>query len=293
MARVAYVGVKDKAKKVKKMYIGVGNKARKVVKAYIGVDNVARIFYTADWWIPYGLKESNCMAAWVFYHASSQSVANKDISKKTNGKNITDYRYCTFNADTGYYITAGVDASGLKISGSLGNPVTGVFWYTGLPEASSSALDGGRWFHVQGNGMDMAARMGKISSILNNDSWVNSSIQNYPAFCLSYSQDSDSTGTTYGHLSGFRGNSNLPSSGVVAFDRAKPNIYVNGNAIGATAFNINTTGRINNVPVATKNGYATIGGGSTNTYIRAAAFFDCTLTARQHSDLAKMIKEIK
>ena len=37
MAKNAYVGVNNKAKKIKNIYVGIDNKARKVKSAYIGV----------------------------------------------------------------------------------------------------------------------------------------------------------------------------------------------------------------------------------------------------------------
>lgn len=282
MPRVPYVGVNDKAKKVKKMYIGVDGKARKILKAYVGVNGIARIFYTADWWVPYGLKESNCIAAYQFYHVKNQSTANTDITGHMH--TITDSRYCSWDSSTGYYITSGSDASGLKTSLSVGEVTTAVFWYSGLPAASDTTYDGGRWFRAKGNPADMmAARIGKISYYYNGEWKTEEGLMNYPGFYFSYN--------TNGYLRGYRGNSHLPSSGVVAFDRTYPQIYVNGTAIGVTYFNI-TLESINNMPF---NSYlADIGGGTRpDTYIRAAAFFNCKLTSRQHSDLAKALSEVK
>ena len=45
MAKKAYVGVNNVARKVSKMYVGVGGIARKVKKAYVGVGGVARLFF--------------------------------------------------------------------------------------------------------------------------------------------------------------------------------------------------------------------------------------------------------
>ena len=54
MAKGIYIGVNDKARKVKKCYIGVDGIARKVKKAYIGVDGVAQLVYTCgDTWRKY------------------------------------------------------------------------------------------------------------------------------------------------------------------------------------------------------------------------------------------------
>lgn len=47
MAKGMYIGVDDKARKVKKMYIGTDNVARKIKKGYVGVANVARVFWSA------------------------------------------------------------------------------------------------------------------------------------------------------------------------------------------------------------------------------------------------------
>lgn len=57
MAKGLYIGVGDKARKVKKIYVGVGDKARKVKKAYIGVNGVARVFYKPE--LVYNGKSSN------------------------------------------------------------------------------------------------------------------------------------------------------------------------------------------------------------------------------------------
>ena len=48
MAKGMYIGVNDKARKVKKLYVGIADKARKVKKGYIGVGGVARPFYTSE-----------------------------------------------------------------------------------------------------------------------------------------------------------------------------------------------------------------------------------------------------
>lgn len=47
MAKGTYIGIADKARKVKKLYFGVADKARKVKKVYFGVDGKARLVYSA------------------------------------------------------------------------------------------------------------------------------------------------------------------------------------------------------------------------------------------------------
>ena len=50
MARKAFVGIGDKARKVKKIYAGIASKARWVKKAYVGIGGVARLFWKDyDW----------------------------------------------------------------------------------------------------------------------------------------------------------------------------------------------------------------------------------------------------
>ena len=46
MAKKAYIGIGNKARKVKKIYFGVANKARKVKKGYIGVGGKAKCFFS-------------------------------------------------------------------------------------------------------------------------------------------------------------------------------------------------------------------------------------------------------
>ena len=47
MAKNGYIGISDKARKVKSIYIGVNGVARKVKKAYIGVNGVAQEWYSS------------------------------------------------------------------------------------------------------------------------------------------------------------------------------------------------------------------------------------------------------
>ncbi len=47
MSKDVFVGVSNKARKIKKLYVGVGGKARKVKKAYIGVNGKAKLFFSA------------------------------------------------------------------------------------------------------------------------------------------------------------------------------------------------------------------------------------------------------
>lgn len=70
MAKKAYIGVGNLAKKGKKIYIGIDGKARKVKKAYIGVNGVAR-----PWWGGGDLK----------YYGSLSGIMAKDLAATNNG----------------------------------------------------------------------------------------------------------------------------------------------------------------------------------------------------------------
>lgn len=48
MSKGIYVGIEDKARKVKKAYTGIENKARKIKKGYIGVGGVARPLFSSE-----------------------------------------------------------------------------------------------------------------------------------------------------------------------------------------------------------------------------------------------------
>ena len=45
MAKKAYIGINDVARKAKKMYVGVAGVARQTKKGYIGINGVARLFF--------------------------------------------------------------------------------------------------------------------------------------------------------------------------------------------------------------------------------------------------------
>ena len=73
-----YVGVSGKARLVKNIYVGVSEKARKVKKAYVGVGGMARLVYSSDFWLPTGVAAANCLAAYQFKGATSETEALTD-----------------------------------------------------------------------------------------------------------------------------------------------------------------------------------------------------------------------
>lgn len=53
MAKGAWIGIGDKARKIKKSYVGINGVARKIKKMWIGVGNVARLFWSGAGEISY------------------------------------------------------------------------------------------------------------------------------------------------------------------------------------------------------------------------------------------------
>lgn len=75
-----YAGVSSKARLVSKIYVGVSSKARRVTKAYVGVSGKARLVYQSDFWSAGGIAAANCLAAYQFKGAASETEARKDLT---------------------------------------------------------------------------------------------------------------------------------------------------------------------------------------------------------------------
>lgn len=58
MAKGIYVGIDNKAKKIKNLYVGVGYLAKRITKAYVGVGGKARLCYCLDYIAYYGTAEN-------------------------------------------------------------------------------------------------------------------------------------------------------------------------------------------------------------------------------------------
>lgn len=69
MAKVSYVGISNKARRVKKLFVGIDGKARKVKKAYIGINGVARLFY--------GAIEPSTIPGYIFYSGARRYNSTK------------------------------------------------------------------------------------------------------------------------------------------------------------------------------------------------------------------------
>lgn len=114
----AYVGVGDKARKVKKIYVGVNGVARKVKKAYVGVNGLAKLVYRADWWLSDTVSESDVLAAYSFKGADSSTEALKDLSG--NNRTLTNSG-CSWGSSQGFWVDSShyLDHSSLRSSGSI------------------------------------------------------------------------------------------------------------------------------------------------------------------------------
>ena len=110
MANGAYIGVDNKARKVKKMYVGVDGVARKIKKAYIGVDGVAQQIYTSgDVWKKYTASRS-----WVYgwYKQTDYEVGNTHTSGGYYGNPVSTNFY------DGYKFAESGGFSGTTTSGN-------------------------------------------------------------------------------------------------------------------------------------------------------------------------------
>lgn len=148
MTRKAYIGVSDKARNITNIYIGISDKARKVKRAYIGVNGVARLFFESDWWTAGGISSANCLAAYQFKGASSETVARTDLTG--HGYTLTKWSSTSgklapsWSKANGFYI--GATASDYGINPTLYNTTLNgkaiksiVIRYDGF---SASSLDG-------------------------------------------------------------------------------------------------------------------------------------------------------
>ena len=90
MAKKAYIGIDNKARKVKKMYIGVGGVARKIKKAYIGVGGVARPCFGGGELEYYGQitnlynKRQSCAATQIGKYALFAGGSAKAVTQTTS-----------------------------------------------------------------------------------------------------------------------------------------------------------------------------------------------------------------
>jgi hypothetical protein len=116
MAKGGYIGVDDKARKIKKCYIGVDGVARKVKKAYIGVDGVARLIYTCgDTWRKYTANEWY-QPAW--YEQDNLMVGDSYTTTETIQTVPTLWSNYKFDTSEGFYATGDPDTGDFSVNSS-------------------------------------------------------------------------------------------------------------------------------------------------------------------------------
>lgn len=132
MAKVGYIGVDGKARKIIKGYIGVNGIARKLKKCYIGVDGIARATWGGVTWRKY-----NCTTSTTY----TEDTANIGFSSTMSYSGVTTstfYSSCSFSRSSGYSLTGAVT---LAIENSVGYYVghsNQVFQITGVTKHSSN-----------------------------------------------------------------------------------------------------------------------------------------------------------
>lgn len=97
MAKAAYVGIADKARRITDIYVGVNDTARKVKKAYVGVNGVARLFFKH---MNNGKSDTTLTLSQARADLQGNSVGNYIIF--AGGNNYGYERYPTSNAHIHY-----------------------------------------------------------------------------------------------------------------------------------------------------------------------------------------------
>lgn len=98
MTKKLYVGVNEKARKVKNIYIGVNNKARSVSHAYVGINGIARLFYLKEFFLVKDIVSANVIAAYQFRHAKSKEDSRTDLTG--NGYTL-EYKFVKWKVNDG------------------------------------------------------------------------------------------------------------------------------------------------------------------------------------------------
>ena len=119
MAKKAYVGVNNVARKTKQIYVGVNGVARKVKKGYIGVNGVAKLFFGNLSLIKYGVLNGNSnttnvnrgaslpnYALFIETSYSTNAIVTYNSSLTSGKQNILQYstNKTIFNNDTHAFV---------------------------------------------------------------------------------------------------------------------------------------------------------------------------------------------
>lgn len=281
MTKSMYVGISGTARKVKKFYVGVSGTARTVKKAYVGVNGVARLFYTSDFWLPGGLAASACLAAYQFKGAASASAARTDLTG--HGYTLTESNSPTWTSANGYYFGSGAYLGNSTLN-ALKTVKTIVIRYSGLSTATAARLPLSliKGQTTAGTSNPLLWARPNFRIIYNTAETMISS--SYP--CIVTALNTSTNKLTYK-----LGSAKAPATGVLACDAS--NIYLNGTAQTLTSHTVNCDSSITTESnIHTQYSYTLASNSSYPYYVIAAAFYNVTLSATQHKEVADAMLSI-
>lgn len=275
MTKSMYMGVSGVARKVKKFYVGVSGTARTVKKAYVGVNGVARLFYTSDFWLPGGLAASACLAAYQFKGAASEAAALTDLSG--HGYTLTKSNSPTWTSANGFYFGSGAYLGNATLN-ALKTVKTIVIRYSGLSTATAARLP-------------LSLIKGQTTAGTSNPLfWARPNFRiTYNGTNTTISSDKPcivtALNTSTNKLTYKLGSAKAAAAGVLACDAS--NIYANGTAQTVTSHTVNCDSSITTESnIHTQYSYTLASNSSYPYYVIAAAFYNVTLSATQHKEVA-------
>ena len=277
MTKSMYMGVSGVARKVKKFYVGVSGTARTVKKAYVGVNGVARLFYTSDFWLPGGLAASACLAAYQFKGAASEAAARKNLAETGPTYDLVKSGSPTWESASGYYLGS-LDYLGNSALNALKTVKTIVIRYSGLSTATAARLPLSliKGQTTAGTRNPLLWARPNFRIIYNTAETMISS--SYP--CIVTALNTSTKKLTYK-----LGNAKAPATGVLACDAS--HIYLNGTAQTLTSKTVSCDSAITTESnLYTGYSYTLAGNTSYKHYVIAAAFYNVTLSATQHKEVA-------
>ena len=149
MAKNAYIGIDDVAKKIKKMYMGIDGVAKKIKKAYFGVDGVARLIYQAIERVTHPTvaltaNESNGYVAEASTHNSTSYAAWKAFNKT----NTDAYGWVSKEIDNQKYIQLKMTEALKEIKVTISNRVHDSYVNGIIAGTIYGSNDGSTWTSI-------------------------------------------------------------------------------------------------------------------------------------------------
>jgi len=288
--KATYLGMDDKARKVRKMYIGIDDVTRKVKRAYIGVNGVARLFYTSDFFIAKGLSMNNVVAAYQFKGAKTQDESKKNLT----GNSTYDLSYAS---DAVWSQSEGLTKGTITNSAmaALGSAIkTQIVYYSnfGIVQDPTGLSHYNAYMLTHMKPFFLMLRQDYGFQIHASEEWKGGYGGNKMGIVTSWKHDSDGAGE-YNEISWVEAKTQIaPVSAVFAGSSANK-LYLNGSQIASSA--------------ASERGWPGVSGPHSDASrvvdprddqyyhvtIIAAAFYNCYLTDAQHLEIANSMRDIK